>query len=635
MKLNLTLLLLVLLRVATAQNFKEKDLKTEIREVTVFLGSAQIFESGTVPLSAGKTILRIKDLSSYLDDKSIQVKGDGDFTILSVNHKLNYLSAFTRDKKIDSLHQILDAIEGANTKENARLSVLNEKYSVLSANKSIGGVNNGVSIAQLQQALTLYETEIVAIKAEEIEIKKSMEVKKKNSERITQQLKELNDATVQPTSEIEIRVDADAAVTAKFRITYLVGNAGWFPKYDIRVRDIKTPLEITYKAEVFQNTGVDWKNVKLRFSNGDPNQSGTAPTLKTWNLSFARLTTYHSDAAIYGSRAMNAGTIRQVRGKVVDANGEAMPGVNVVVKGSTNGTTTDAGGNYSIALPGGLSTLYFSFVGYNAHEVQVVQPEVNVTLNEDVTALSEVVVTGYGSALQGMTSGVRIRGASSYRANAYKPESRLIPTTTIENQTTVEIEVAQPYSIRSNGEKLMVDLKKIQAEALYEYYALPKLDKDAFLIARIIKWDQYNLLEGEANLYFEDAYVGRSILNAKSLEDTLDISLGRDKNIVIGREKKEEFSKRRSIGGHLVETRAFEILVRNKKSQPVKITIFDQIPVSIVSDITVSAEELSGARHEEQSGKITWELLIQPQQQKELNLQYEVRYPKKERVLLE
>jgi hypothetical protein len=635
MKLNLTLLLLVLLRVATAQNFKEKDLKTEIREVTVFLGSAQIFESGTVPLSAGKTILRIKDLSSYLDDKSIQVKGDGDFTILSVNHKLNYLSAFTRDKKIDSLHQILDAIEGANTKENARLSVLNEKYSVLSANKSIGGVNNGVSIAQLQQALTLYETEIVAIKAEEIEIKKSMEVKKKNSERITQQLKELNDATVQPTSEIEIRVDADAAVTAKFRITYLVGNAGWFPKYDIRVRDIKTPLEITYKAEVFQNTGVDWKNVKLRFSNGDPNQSGTAPTLKTWNLSFARLTTYHSDAAIYGSRAMNAGTIRQVRGKVVDANGEAMPGVNVVVKGSTNGTTTDAGGNYSIALPGGLSTLYFSFVGYNAHEVQVVQPEVNVTLNEDVTALSEVVVTGYGSALQGMTSGVRIRGASSYRANAYKPESRLIPTTTIENQTTVEIEVAQPYSIRSNGEKLMVDLKKIQAEALYEYYALPKLDKDAFLIARMIKWDQYNLLEGEANLYFEDAYVGRSILNAKSLEDTLDISLGRDKNIVIGREKKEEFSKRRSIGGHLVETRAFEILVRNKKSQPVKITIFDQIPVSIVSDITVSAEELSGARHEEQSGKITWELLIQPQQQKELNLQYEVRYPKKERVLLE
>jgi hypothetical protein len=635
MKLNLTLLLLVLLRVATAQNFKEKDLKTEIREVTVFLGSAQIFESGTVPLSAGKTILRIKDLSSYLDDKSIQVKGDGDFTILSVNHKLNYLSAFTRDKKIDSLHQILDAIEGANTKENARLSVLNEKYSVLSANKSIGGVNNGVSIAQLQQALTLYETEIVAIKAEEIEIKKSMEVKKKNSERITQQLKELNDATVQPTSEIEIRVDADAAVTAKFRITYLVGNAGWFPKYDIRVRDIKTPLEITYKAEVFQNTGVDWKNVKLRFSNGDPNQSGTAPTLKTWNLSFARLTTYHSDAAIYGSRAMNAGTIRQVRGKVVDANGEAMPGVNVVVKGSTNGTTTDAGGNYSIALPGGLSTLYFSFVGYNAHEVQVVQPEVNVTLNEDVTALSEVVVTGYGSALQGMTSGVRIRGASSYRAKAYKPESRLIPTTTIENQTTVEIEVAQPYSIRSNGEKLMVDLKKIQAEALYEYYALPKLDKDAFLIARIIKWDQYNLLEGEANLYFEDAYVGRSILNAKSLEDTLDISLGRDKNIVIGREKKEEFSKRRSIGGHLVETRAFEILVRNKKSQPVKITIFDQIPVSIVSDITVSAEELSGARHEEQSGKITWELLIQPQQQKELNLQYEVRYPKKERVLLE
>ena len=243
--------------------------------------------------------------------------------------------------------------------------------------------------------------------------------------------------------------------------------------------------------------------------------------------------------------------------------------------------------------------------------------------------LSEVVVVGYGTErdLQGRASGIQIRGNKSL--------AKSITTTVVENQTTVEIEVTTPYSIKSNGEKLQVDLRKHQIEALYEYYAIPKLDKDAFLIARIINWDQYNLLEGEANLYFENAYVGRSILDAKSLEDTLTISLGRDKNIVIGREKNEEFSKKRTIGSNVVETRSFKIIARNKKSQSIKLTVFDQIPVSVISDIIVSPLELTKGQLDVKTGKVTWELNIDGQQQKDIILQYEVKYPKREKIILE
>jgi hypothetical protein len=627
MKPYLLLFFGILTNVGFSQNFREKDLKTEIREVTVFLNSAQIFETGSVSLSPGKAILRIKDLSPFLDDKSIQVKGDGDFTILSVNHKLNYLEALTRDQKTDSLHRIGKSIDDSMTRDNARLAVLNEKFSVLNANKSLGGTSAGVSITQLKQAIELFETEIVKIKDEEIRIRSVMEERKKSREKIDKQLKELNDRAIQPTAEIEIRVSAESSVTAKFRVTYLVGNAGWFPKYDIRVDNIKKPLQITYKAEVHQNTGVDWKNVKLRFSNGNPSQSGTVPDLNQWNLSFARLTSWNQ-SALYGSRAAANPDIRFVRGRVVDSNGEPIPGANVIVKGTTIGTATDASGNYYLSLPNGPSTLVFSFVGYQSQEIPVTQSETNLSLQEDVMQLSEVVVAGYAS-------GVRIRGASSLRQKAIKPASNPLVTTTIENQTTVEIEVAEPYSIKSNGEKMLVDLKVIEANALYEYYAVPKLDKDAFLMARIVNWDQYNLLEGEANLYFEEAYVGRSILNAKSLEDTLNISLGRDKNIVVGREKNEEFCKRKTLGSNVSESRGFKIMVRNKKSQPINITIFDQIPVSIVSDISVTPEELSKAKFDERSGKVTWQLKIDPQQQKDLKLHYEVRYPKKERVFLE
>jgi uncharacterized protein (TIGR02231 family) len=250
-------------------------------------------------------------------------------------------------------------------------------------------------------------------------------------------------------------------------------------------------------------------------------------------------------------------------------------------------------------------------------------------MQTDVQQLSEVVVAGYGveRKLQGRIPGILIRGANSI--------DKTVPTTVIENQTTVEIEVATPYSIKSNGEKLQVDLKKHQVEAMYEYYAVPKLDKDAFLVAQIVKWDQYNLLEGEANLYFEDAYVGRTVLDGKSLHDTLRISLGRDKNIVMGREKNEQFSKRKTVGSSVTEIRGFKIMARNKKSQPVKLTIFDQIPLSVVSDIIVSPVELTSGQLDVKTGKVKWELTIDGQQQKDINLQYEVKYPKREKVLLE
>lgn len=155
------------------------------------------------------------------------------------------------------------------------------------------------------------------------------------------------------------------------------------------------------------------------------------------------------------------------------------------------------------------------------------------------------------------------------------------------------------------------------------------------MIARIINWDQYNLLEGEANLYFEDAYVGRSILDAKALQDTLTISLGRDKNIVIGREKNEQFSRRRTIGSNVVETRGFKIVARNKKSQPIKLYIFDQIPVSVISDIIVSPLELTKGQLDVRTGKVAWEVSIEAQQQMDINLQYEVKHPKREKVILE
>ncbi|QHT67636.1 TonB-dependent receptor [Rhodocytophaga rosea] len=87
-----------------------------------------------------------------------------------------------------------------------------------------------------------------------------------------------------------------------------------------------------------------------------------------------------------------------VSGKVSTETGEGIPGVNVLLKSSATGTTSDVDGNYSLSVPDGNGTLVFSYIGYTTKEIPISnQNSINVTLLQDVTSLSEVVVVGYGT----------------------------------------------------------------------------------------------------------------------------------------------------------------------------------------------------------------------------------------------
>ncbi|SFT73121.1 conserved hypothetical protein [Algoriphagus locisalis] len=607
-----------------SQEIKESTFESEIQEVTVFLSGAQVFETSNGQISAGESFILIKGLSPYVDEKSIQVKGMGDFTIQAVNKRLDYLSEQKVGEKVKTLQDSILAIQRNQSIEMARLDVLKEKTSLLNANKNIGGTQNGSSLTELKQAMDFYDEEFMKIKAEELKIQANIQKENDEMNKLSNQIAAMQESANESTSEIRIRVKAERAGTAKLEINYLVANAGWYPKYDVRVKNVSSPLSLTYKAEVYQNTGVDWKNVKLRFSNGNPNQGGQIPDLEKWELNFARLTTFNPRTQNFGS----------VSGRITSAaDGEAIPGATVMVRGTTIGTVTDIDGNYSLTLPSGASQLNASFIGYQPRDIAINSSRINISLDESTNMLEEVVVVGYGAQQKKSITGsnIKIRGMSSAEVS----EAPALQTSVVENQTTVEIEVSEPYSIKSNGEKTLVDLKNYQVDASYRYSVVPKLDNDAFLIAEIADWSQYSLLEGESNLYFEDGFVGRSILNGSSLQDTLEISMGRDRSIVIQREKNDEFSKKRAIGSNITESREYKITVKNNKSQAVTINVEDQIPVSVNSDISVEALGLSGGKLDPQTGIVTWEITLQPGAQQELKLQYEVKYPKREKVILD
>ena len=622
----LTLILLLLTTWAFGQPFTNRTLSNKIEQVTIFLEGAQVTRTGNITLPTGKSAIQLKDLSPYIDGKSVQVKATGSFTVLSVNHNLNYLSPLRKDERVDSITRATEKLELQVTKLKSRKSVLAEKHSLLNTNKKLGG-ESGTSLTELKQAIVFYDEALSRIKTEELSLDEKIDDLNDQLERLYAELALTRNLKDHPTGEVLIKVEAKTSTKASFEVSYFVGNAGWHPKYDIRVENVEKPLQVIYKADVFQSTGVSWDNVKLKLSNANPNQSSTAPQLYTWFLNYTR-NTRPITRAVYNEVSNN---IRTVTGTIVDETGEPLPGVNVVIKGTTVGTVSDLDGHYSITVPHGVNTIVYSFIGMNSQELPINSGRMDVNMEADVQQLSEVVVTGYGR--QRPSFNFRSKKADDYEYE-YE-EAKPISTTTIQNQTSVEFEIDEPYTVPSSGEKQSVHINTLAVEALYEYYAVPKIDKDAFLIARLLNWDQYNLLEGEANLYLENSYVGRTILDARSLSDTLDLSLGRDKSIVIARNKVDTYSKRKVIGGNKIESRGFEIVVRNNKSQNINLTLFDQIPVPAISDISVSATDLSKGKLEELTGEVTWKLDLTPKEQKELKFAYEVKYPKHERVTLE
>jgi uncharacterized protein (TIGR02231 family) len=202
-------------------------------------------------------------------------------------------------------------------------------------------------------------------------------------------------------------------------------------------------------------------------------------------------------------------------------------------------------------------------------------------------------------------------------------------------ETTITFDIAIPYTVPSDGKVQTVEIQRITAPADYKYVTMPKLSPLAYLTANITDWAKLSLQTGEATLYFENSFVGKSTLNVNQLKDTLTISLGTDNSILVKREKRKDFTSKKIIGANRTDTFSFLLTIRNNKSNMVKITLNDQIPVSSNSDINVDPIELSGGKIDRQNGEIKWEFEIKPQETKQVILTYSVKYPKDKTVILE
>lgn len=620
------------------QDIPQKNLKTNITKATVFLNGAQVLREGKITIPPGTTDILIEKLPVRLDPTSIQVKGDGDFTIMAVTPsrvdppKVEFV---VDQDKIDRLLEKQKALNTRLSYVKVSREAYDEEERLLdeSRAKLTSHPEGGLSVDDIDRASNLYRKKFT-------ELKKAQWDNTQVQARIATSIDSINKAITvirtpvpiekvqeKPSYQIKVTVSAKRSVpNADIEVSYLVAAAGWLPSYDIRIDEVGKPVYLGFRAQVYQATEEDWRDIKLVLSTGNPSRNSIKPSSQPWYLQYAD----NDEGYSFSTQAKGHynPTVRRVSGKVVDENNAPLSFVPVLVKGTTVGTTTDDNGDYEILIPEGGEIIVYSFVGYKTTEFYISTNIMNVTMKPDAFELEEVVVMS-------RAAGVSVTDDSDYKQEIQLGNTIPLVVNRVQRATNQVYEIEAPYSLAGDGRRFSVDVQQYELPADYAYASFPKADGNAYLTARIPDWDAFSLMEGEARLFFEDAYLGKTLLETRTVVDTLVLSLGVDDAVVIEREKVRDESKSQLLGLTRKETRVFEIAVRNTKMQAVRVLVEDQVPVSRDKSINVKFEEAPGATYNEETGELTWDVSLKPGEVQRFRFRYVVKYPAEKTLFLE
>jgi Domain of unknown function (DUF4139)/N-terminal domain of unknown function (DUF4140) len=610
-----------------SQSTKRVTVETKMEKVMVFVKGAQIKRTGKQSITTGKQEIVFTGISTDIEKQSVQVKADGKLTILSVKVQRDYLKEQEVRDEIKLFQNKQEQLTDKKAVTQKMLDVFKQEEAMIIKNQQIAGTTVVLKPEELRQSLEFQRQRLTEVLKKQLELSKEIAEIEKEQAKFADQLRELNQKKDLSTNEIVLLADVKENATVPFEITYLVQKAGWYPTYNIRVKDVVSNLSIEMNANVYQTSGEGWNNVKLVLSTGNPNDNNSKPIINPWFL-------YYADANMsnYMKQWYIGGSEQMLMGRVTDDKGQPVSYASVVIKGTTQGTTTDANGFYKIKANGTSQTLMVSSVGYESYEFAAGNSFVNINLTPITSNLSEVVVTGYGTSdgVVSSTSGLKIRGAKSLYGN-----STPVQVITTFQPTTTQYEIEEITTVNNDGKMNTISIHETSNAAYYEYYTAPKLDEAAYLTAKITNWQDLNLVPGETNLFFEGTYLGKSYLDLSTGSDTLSLSLGIDKGISVKRTLVKEFSTRKFLGSNRTDEKSFEIVVRNNKNVPVNLIIEDQFPISTTKEIEVGDLKYTDGELDKETKIVTWSYTIDTKQQKKTELKYSVKYPKEKKLLLE
>ncbi len=227
---------------------------------------------------------------------------------------------------------------------------------------------------------------------------------------------------------------------------------------------------------------------------------------------------------------------------------------------------------------------------------------------------------------------VQISGSRDMLIDADEPTQKSIKSkwansTVTQNMFNTEFETNIAYTIPSDNQNHQVDLTSFAQNAIYGYAVVPKLNKEVFVTAQVLANDLINQISGEANVYFDGTFTGKTIISPTA-NDTLLLTLGKDKRVQVERNKLKDFSSKSFFGSTKKEQTTYEIKVKNTQKDAIILTIEDQIPVSNNSEIEVKLLEYEGATSDVNTGKLTWKMELKADESKSVKFSFEVKHPK-------
>lgn len=509
-----------------------------LNDVTVFIRGAELFNSSKVTLPAGESEIVFTNIASGLNEQSLMLDADNGVVVQSFSIKRDFLTE-NLSPEVEQLTKQIDDETREQSKLNVQREVIQAQLAVLESNRALGSEKEGASVEQVNQMLELVSHRMSEVLLADIDIKEKIAAIDKNIEKLKSQLAEAQEKTGQAVNQVVVKFYTPKAVTSNVKLSYVIPEAGWVPTYDVRVNSITQPVKLSYKANVFQNSGINWDKVNLTLSSGNPSEGAQAPQLQPWYLDFYQ---DHSSSKMAMSMSKPA------------------PAPAPVAE-----------------------------MAYGAVADEAVAPRAR-------KSLSDYVVTDAG--------GVNTR-----------------------------FSISLPYNIASDGKGHSVTIKDVEVQGDYRYVVVPKIEPDAFLQVQLKDWEKLNLLPGKSSIFFEGSFVGQGYINIAEAKETLDLSLGRDKKIIVNRENEKQLtSKAEFFGNSVSQQYSFATSIKNTRKEPIKLVVMEQMPLSRDSAITVDGLKYDGASYDKDTGNVQWAVDLPANQTQKFTLSYTVKYPKDKRV---
>ena len=520
-------LILILTALISFTSFSQKDIKSTVNEAIIFSNNAQITRYKTINLKPGENDIRFVGLEKSINQRSIQISGNEDVTVVSNTYQVINAPESDKPKELVKLEDSLAKLQRRITLNKNLLVNYRAEKAIILENRKVKGNNSSLVIEDLSDLTEFYRSNLQKLDVLMYDL--SILNSKLNKQKGLLNQKKHKIGYNSRMGSISVKILANTKKSVMIKISYIANNVGWTPFYVIKSEGIDSKVKVSTKANIHQNTGVTWNNVKLKLSTSNPLHHGVLPTVHPWVLRF-----------------------KAERKKYRSVNSPNFNNRNAQLNSTYSLSSTYTKSNRSMA----------SF------------------------------------------------------------------TKATNNLANREYEINLPYTVSGKNGKAVVEIEKFEMEADYLYYTAPKYDKNVYLIANIDNWEEHNLLPGNATIFLEGTYVGNTFINPNVMEDTMSLLLGKDLNITTDRTKLKQLSKSNFFGGNKTTEMAMLLCIKNKKGKDVQIIVEDQVPVSQDEKIVVNIKNISKAKHNKNTGVLTWKYTLKAGEKKEHKIIYSVKHPK-------